>query len=137
MLGPARMARGQGGGAAQTGLARWGDSHCSTSEPPRSAQAIAISGGQITYVGDNAGAASHIGPATEVIDPGGRMVMPGIHDGHVHTLGGGQALTAPSLNYRQLRLSQFVDRIAKLLARTRADEPDTWLVVGEWDAQSM
>ena len=30
------------------------------------------------------------------------MVMPGIHDGHMHPLSGGRTLTAPSLNYEQL-----------------------------------
>ena len=78
MLGPARIASGQGNGVAETVL-RSGAIHTLDRGRP-AAQAVAISGGQIIDVGDNAGAASHIGPATEVIDLGGRMVMPGIHD---------------------------------------------------------
>ena len=47
-------------------------------------QAVAIADGRIAYVGSNAGADALAGAGTEVIDLGGRMVMPGIHDGHMH-----------------------------------------------------
>ena len=100
-------------------------------------QAVAIAGGKIAYVGSDAGAQALAGPGTEVIDLGGRMVMPGIHDGHMHPLSGGLALTAPTLDYRQLNLTEFVAAIRKLLARTTEEEPDGWLSVDLWDATAM
>ena len=56
---------------------------------------------------------------------GGRMVMPGIHDGHMHLLSGGLVLTAPTLNYRQLNLKEFVAAIRKLLVGARAKRSPT------------
>ena len=100
-------------------------------------QAVAIADGRIAYVGSNTGADALAGAGTEVIDLGGRMVLPGIHDGHMHPLSGGLVLTAPTLNYRQLNLKEFVAAIRKLLARTSEEEPDGWLSVDLWDATAM
>jgi adenine deaminase len=43
------------------------------------ARAVAVAAGRVVYAGSVAGVEGFIGPATEVIDLGGRMVMPGIH----------------------------------------------------------
>ena len=48
------------------------------------AQALAIKNGEIVYVGTDAGVRHLIGSATDVIDLDGRMVMPGLEDGHIH-----------------------------------------------------
>ncbi|MCY1714986.1 amidohydrolase [Caproiciproducens galactitolivorans] len=48
------------------------------------AQAVAVKGGKIIYVGDNAGAQKFVGDKTEVIDLAGQMVTPGFMDGHLH-----------------------------------------------------
>lgn len=48
------------------------------------AEAVAITGDRFVYVGDAAGAEAHVGTATEQIDLGGRLVLPGIIDGHTH-----------------------------------------------------
>lgn len=50
------------------------------------AQAVAVDGGAIVYVGTNAGVEDLIGPATEVIDLTGRMLLPGLHDSHTHPI---------------------------------------------------
>ena len=47
-------------------------------------QALAIRDGRIVYIGTNEQAESFAGPKTEVTDLRGRMVMPGIVDGHFH-----------------------------------------------------
>jgi predicted amidohydrolase YtcJ len=103
----------------------------------RVAEAVAVAGGQITYVGSDDGAAAHIGTGTEVVELRGRTLMPGIHDGHMHPLSGGISLTKPTLNYRQLDLKEFVEAIRKLLARTSDQEPDGWLSVDLWDPFGM
>ena len=53
------------------------------------AEAIAIEGDEITYVGDAAGLGDVIGLGTEVIDLEGKMVLPGFVDGHIHAAAGG------------------------------------------------
>lgn len=101
------------------------------------AQALAVTDGKLAYVGSAAGVESFTGPGTEVIDLNGRMVMPGIHDGHIHPLAGGRQLTQPNLNAQALQRSELLDAVAKLLARSRRFEPDTWLEVVGWDAVVM
>ena len=103
----------------------------------RSAEAVAISAGEIAYVGSSAGAAPFIGPATEVIDLRGRTLMPGIHDGHTHPLAGGLVLTKPTLNYRKLDLKPFLATLRRILARTSGQEPDGWLSVDLWEPSGM
>ena len=51
------------------------------------AQAIAIGGGKILLVGDDGAALKLRGPKTEVIDLGGKTVLPGLIDSHVHPSG--------------------------------------------------
>ena len=48
------------------------------------AEAVAIRDGRFVYVGDAAGVAGFVGPATERHDLAGRMAMPGIVDAHTH-----------------------------------------------------
>jgi predicted amidohydrolase YtcJ len=102
-----------------------------------SVQAIAVRDGQIVYLGTDEGAKRFIGPQTKVIDLAGRMVMPGLVDGHVHPLGGGQAENAFTLDYLPLTVAQTRDRIAGFLAQSRADQASAWLQVVNWDLQSM
>ena len=51
---------------------------------PEFAEAVAIADGRIVFVGPGRKAKQYVGPKTQVIDLGGRMVMPGIVDGHFH-----------------------------------------------------
>ncbi len=48
------------------------------------AEAVAVRGGKITWVGDGAGAARVRGERTRVINAGGRLVLPGFIDSHNH-----------------------------------------------------
>ena len=51
---------------------------------PTFAEAVAVRDGRIVFVGTSADARSYTGPQTTVTDLHGRMVMPGIVDGHFH-----------------------------------------------------
>ncbi len=82
------------------------------------ASAVAIRDGGIVFVGSDRGAKEFVGKGTEVLDLKGRMVMPGIDDGHMHPLSGGRYLTNPSLDYAQLNLAQFLKRMAAFIERT-------------------
>ena len=48
------------------------------------AQALAVKEGRIVFVGADRDTAAWIGPATKVVDAGGRLILPGFHDTHVH-----------------------------------------------------
>ncbi len=48
------------------------------------AQAVAVRGERIVFVGDDAGAEALLGPDTKVIDAGGRLLLPGFIDSHNH-----------------------------------------------------
>jgi len=51
------------------------------------AEAVAIEDGRFIAVGTNAEIEDFIGPETQVIDLGGKMALPGIHDMHLHPVG--------------------------------------------------
>lgn len=53
------------------------------------AQAVAIKDGKITAVGTNANVMKQKGPQTLVTDLGGKTVLPGLIDAHVHAVGAG------------------------------------------------
>lgn len=53
-------------------------------DAPKFEQALVVRDGRIVYVGTDEQAATFAGPKTEVTDLKGRMVMPGIIDGHFH-----------------------------------------------------
>ena len=100
-------------------------------------EALAVRGGRISYVGSNTGAKALVGPATHVIDLHGRMLMPGLVDGHMHPLQGGIQLLKCNLNYERLTVAQFQARIQACLDQTKAREPDQWLEVVNWFQQDM
>jgi len=51
------------------------------------AEAVAVKGDKIVYVGDDAGASAFVGSATETTDLNGRMMLPGFVSGHDHLIG--------------------------------------------------
>jgi predicted amidohydrolase YtcJ len=101
------------------------------------AQALAVRGGRIVFVGSNDDALAHVGETTRVVSLQGRFVMPGLVDGHVHPLRGGQMLTACSLGYEALTRSQLRERVAACLAAEPDAGPDDWLEVFAWQAQAI
>jgi len=100
-------------------------------------QALAVRAGRIVYVGRNAGAQSYIGTHTVVHELHGRMLMPGLIDGHMHPLAGGRSLVKCNLNYERLDVSGLQARVRACLAATRDREPDGWLEVANWFQEAM
>ena len=56
------------------------------------AEAVAVRGNRIVFAGSAAEADTWRGPATLVIDAGGRSLLPGFIDSHFHLLHGSLAL---------------------------------------------
>ncbi|MDD5501843.1 MAG: amidohydrolase [Candidatus Thermoplasmatota archaeon] len=50
------------------------------------AEAVAIKGDRIIFVGSSAKAADYTGPSTKTVDLGGRLAVPGFEDSHTHFL---------------------------------------------------
>lgn len=62
-----------------------------TADPARSIrQSIAFTGNRIVAVGDDPEIAPLIGPSTEVVDLGGKLVLPGLIDTHIHPIVNGE-----------------------------------------------
>jgi predicted amidohydrolase YtcJ len=100
------------------------------------AQALVVQGGRIRFVGSTEDAMKQAG-TLQVVDLKGQFVMPGLVDGHMHPLEGGQKLMKCSLNYRRLTVPQMQAAIQKCLDATRDQEPDGWLDVVAWFREAM
>jgi predicted amidohydrolase YtcJ len=81
------------------------------------AEAVAARDGRFLAVGAEADAMSHAGPATRILDGGGRRLIPGLIDSHMHVIRGGlnYALElrwdgVPSLADAMRMLKEQVDR---------------------------
>ena len=96
-------------------------------ELPR-AQAVAISGNRIIYVGDDQGVKSFIGEATKVIDLGQKLVIPGLIDAHLHPFSAGRALTI--LDLKGLTKEQILEKVALKVKELKKGE---WVEAEGWD----
>ena len=103
----------------------------------RGAEALAIRDGRIIYIGSNRGLLPYVGARSESVELDGRMLMPGIVDGHMHPLEAGAQLLKCNLNYESLSVAEFQQRVAACLEQTAAGEPDAWLEVVNWFQETM
>jgi len=93
------------------------------------AQAVAIMGGKIVFVGSDADAAAYIGTDTTVIDLDGMMVLPAFVDSHMHP-----AQSAYIYNF-QLNLfgetgSEQVQTYLKAIKEFAGQNPDVPWIIG-------
>ena len=96
-------------------------------------EALAVRDGEIVYAGSDAGVRRFIGKRTKVTDLRGRMVMPGLHDGHIHGIT--EAADACSLNYEPLTVAELTARLQACLDATPGEEPGGWLQASSWYQQ--
>jgi predicted amidohydrolase YtcJ len=94
------------------------------------ADAVAIRGDRIVYVGDSAGALRLSGPRGKVMRAA--FVAPGFGDSHTHFLDGGVQLA--SVDLRDASTPQeFTRRIREYAATLR---PGEWIIQGMWDHEA-
>jgi predicted amidohydrolase YtcJ len=99
-----------------------------TCDPRRSrAEAVAVSRGAISAVGTAAEIADLRTAATEVVDVGGRMLMPGLVDIHAHLLTGGTAVAWELTLQPDETLDDILAAVRRHAQTTAADE---WIVGG-------
>ncbi|HUO96324.1 MAG TPA: amidohydrolase family protein [Steroidobacteraceae bacterium] len=95
------------------------------------AEALAARGGRIVYVGTNDGARALVGPRTRREDAGGRLVIPGLADTHIHPLDIVD-LDVCDLDSRPMPLKALAEFVAGCLKKYRTP-PGKRLVVHEWN----
>ncbi len=100
------------------------------------AQALIVREGRIRFVGSDEEARKQSG-SLPVVDLKGQFVMPGLVDGHMHPLEGGQKLMKCNLRYARLTVPQMQAAIQKCLDATRDQEPNGWLHVVAWFREAM
>ncbi len=89
------------------------------------AEAVAVDGKEIVYVGDNAGARAFVGQGTEEIDLKGRMLLPGFVESHVHVMMG--AATSSGL---PLTMADSIDDVLRKLKEYADANPDKTTLFG-------
>jgi len=93
------------------------------------AEAVAVWRDRILKVGSEAEVQPLVGPKTKVIRLGGKRVVPGFHDSHLHFLGGGEQLGRVELKDAKdeaefgRRLQEFDKKMPR----------DRWMTGGNWD----
>jgi len=101
-----------------------------TMDPTRTvAEAVAVLGNRIVAVDATSRIRALAGPATRVIDAGGKLVLPGFNDAHVHFLFGGFSLACVDLRDAKSP-AEFTERIA---AHVRRVPQGGWILGGDWD----
>jgi predicted amidohydrolase YtcJ len=102
-----------------------------TVDPERpTAEAVAIIGDRIVAVGSAADIDRWRGSATKIIDGGGKLILPGFNDAHVHFTDAGRQLDSVDLRDAQSQ-EEFKKRIADRAQHYQKE----WMTGGNWDDQ--
>lgn len=91
------------------------------------AEAIAITDGRIIWVGNSEDANQWQGEGTRTIDLGGKMVLPGFQDIHIHPVHSG-------VSYQQCALFDVegVELLQQRIKQCAESEPGEWIRGGGW-----
>jgi predicted amidohydrolase YtcJ len=92
----------------------------------RFAQALAVHGGKIQAVGYDDEIRRLAGPATEVVDLNGALMVPGFIDGHVHPVEGQQILGDFDLS----GLTEPAEMLERIRACAAATPNEPWVYLG-------
>ncbi len=124
---PLLLQSGAQAGAPADAIFLNGNLYTVAEKQPR-AEAIAITGARLTFVGSNAEARKLAGPKTRTIDLQGKTVVPGLTDSHYHILGVGERELHLNLEGTRSR-EEFLDKVK---ARVAASEPGQWITGRGW-----
>src|SRR6267143_4280938 len=104
-----------------------GNIYTANERQPR-AEAIAVKGDRIIFVGSNRDARKYVGKTTRIIDLNGKTMVPGMTDAHHHLSGVG---------FREMTLNlegvtSLEDFLAKVKARVDQKKPGEWVTGRGW-----
>lgn len=95
------------------------------------AEAIAIRDGHVLATGTQAELQQHVGPATQMIDLGGRTAIPGLNDSHLHLIRGGLSF---NMELRWDGVPSLADALRMLKEQAQRTPAPQWVrVVGGWN----
>jgi predicted amidohydrolase YtcJ len=96
----------------------------------RVTEALAIEAGRISATGSSEELRKSAGPATKIIDLGGRAVIPGLIDSHIHAIRAGFRYATEVSWEGATNLGEALGRLKSAAAHAG---PDAWLIVaGGW-----
>jgi predicted amidohydrolase YtcJ len=90
--------------------------------------AVAMMDGKFLAVGGEADVKPFIGPQTQVIDLGGKPVIPGLNDTHNHTMQAGEAAVLVKLDDVK-SVAEALQRIKDAAAKKK---PGEWIIGDSW-----
>jgi hypothetical protein len=93
------------------------------------AEAVAIRGDRIVFVGGTRDARAYQGPKTRVMDLGGATVMPGLVDSHTHIAGLGEKQSQVDL----VGVASEGDAVARVAAFAKGVPKGEWILGRGWD----
>lgn len=94
----------------------------------QTAQALALQGGRILFVGSTEEAMKFKGPNTKILDANGQFVMPGFIEGHGHFSGLGKSLQELNL----LKTKSWDEIVSLVEERAKTAEPGEWITGRGW-----
>src|SRR5580700_4983128 len=119
---------GPGGWPADADSREWKCSHDGCRRPH--GPGLAIKGDKIVAVGSDAEIRRLAGPDTSITDLGGRTVIPGVNDTHIHAIRGGQTFRRETYWYDVASLEDALARMKDAAAKRGAGK---WVMVaGSW-----
>ena len=93
------------------------------------AEAIAIRGDRIVFVGTDRAAQAHRGPKTRVLDLRGATVLPGLVDSHTHVVGLGEAQSQVDL----VGVATEAEAVQRVAAFAMGVPKGQWILGRGWD----
>ncbi|HET9698799.1 MAG TPA: amidohydrolase [Terriglobales bacterium] len=95
------------------------------------AEAVAVIADRIVAVGSTAEIDAWRGSETKVIDAGGKLLLPGFNDSHVHFIDGGLQLDSVDLR-NTTSPQEFAQKIGE---RAKITPKGEWITGGDWDEE--
>jgi predicted amidohydrolase YtcJ len=92
------------------------------------AEAVAVKGDRILFVGSNKAAQKYVGSKTRVVDLHGHTMLPGMTDAHYHFIGVGQR----EMNLNLEGITNLEDFLAKVKTRVDQAKPGEWVTGRGW-----
>lgn len=99
----------------------------------KSAEAVAVQGNKIVFVGSNRDIKRLRRPQTTVLDAHGGTVLPGFNDAYVHFVEGSATLRALNLN----GVATVEDIAARLKEYAEQNRDDEWILGHGWDPAAI
>jgi len=101
------------------------------------AEALAVSDGRISFVGSNSDIEPMVGPDTEVIDLGGKMVLPAFVDSHMHPVLGAYVYQF-QLNLFDVTGEDMVNAYLSAVRTFCEENPDEpWIIGGGYQRSAF